>query len=179
MLFNSYQFIFLYLPITLAVFALLGRYSNRLAIFWLALASLVFYGHWNLHDVPVLCASILFNFLLSGLISRAQSAHQSKKLLVFSLVANLGALAYYKYSGFAVTQLAWTGLDTHGFVAPVLPLVRAKVEHSFRVIKRQSGFIKVRYKGVKKNAAQLMTLFALSNLWMVRGQLMQAQRANG
>ena len=50
--------------------------------------------------------------------------------------------------------------------------IRAKVEHPFRVIKRQFGFIKVRYKGLKKNAAQLMTLFALSNLWMVRGQLM-------
>ena len=52
--------------------------------------------------------------------------------------------------------------------------VRAKVEHPFRVIKRQFGFIKVRYKGLKKNAAQLMTLFALSNLWMVRSKLMGA-----
>ena len=49
--------------------------------------------------------------------------------------------------------------------------IRAKVEHPFRVIKRQFGFIKVRYKGLKKNAAQLMTLFALSNLWMVRSKL--------
>ena len=53
--------------------------------------------------------------------------------------------------------------------------VRAKVEHPFRVIKRQFGFVKVRYRGLKKNTAQLMTLFALSNLWMVRGKLMEAQ----
>ena len=53
--------------------------------------------------------------------------------------------------------------------------VRAKVEHPFRVIKRQFGFVKVRYRGLKKNTAQLFTLFALSNLWMVRGKLMQAQ----
>ena len=52
--------------------------------------------------------------------------------------------------------------------------IRAKVEHPFRVIKRQFGFIKVRYKGLKKNAAQLMTLFALSNLWMVRSKLAEA-----
>jgi IS5 family transposase len=52
--------------------------------------------------------------------------------------------------------------------------VRAKVEHPFRVIKRQFGFVKVRYRGLKKNAAQLVTLFALSNLWMARGQLMKA-----
>lgn len=53
--------------------------------------------------------------------------------------------------------------------------IRAKVEHPFRVIKRQFGFVKVRYRGLKKNTAQLVTLFALSNLWMVRRQLMGAQ----
>jgi IS5 family transposase len=53
--------------------------------------------------------------------------------------------------------------------------IRAKVEHPFRVIKRQFGFIKVRYRGLKKNTAQLFTLFALSNLWMVRGKLVGAQ----
>ena len=53
--------------------------------------------------------------------------------------------------------------------------VRAKVEHPFRVIKCQFGFTKVRYKGLAKNTAQLMTLFALSNVWMARRQLMGAQ----
>ena len=53
--------------------------------------------------------------------------------------------------------------------------VRAKVAHPFRVIKRQFGFVKVRYRGLKKNTQQLLTLFALSNLWMVRGKLMQMQ----
>lgn len=50
--------------------------------------------------------------------------------------------------------------------------IRAKVEHPFRVIKRQFGHVKVRYRGLKKNTQQLMTLFALSNLWMVRNKLM-------
>jgi IS5 family transposase len=50
--------------------------------------------------------------------------------------------------------------------------IRAKVEHPFLVIKRQFGFVKVRYRGLKKNTAQLVTLFALSNLWMARGKLM-------
>ena len=53
--------------------------------------------------------------------------------------------------------------------------VRAKVEHPFRVIKCQFGFTKVRYKGLTKNTAQLVTLFALSNLWMARRQLMGAR----
>ena len=51
--------------------------------------------------------------------------------------------------------------------------IRAKVEHPFRVIKRQFGFMQVRYRGLKKNTAQLITLFALSNLWMVRKKLME------
>ena len=51
--------------------------------------------------------------------------------------------------------------------------IRAEVEHPFRVVKRQFGFMKVRYRGLKKNTAQLTTLFALSNLWMVRGKLME------
>ena len=50
--------------------------------------------------------------------------------------------------------------------------VRAKVEHPFRVVKRQFGFVKVRYRGLKKNTAQLFTLFALSNLSMVHSKLM-------
>ena len=53
--------------------------------------------------------------------------------------------------------------------------IRAKVEHPFRVIKRQFGFVKARYRGLKKNTAQIITLFALSNLWMVRSKLMEVQ----
>jgi len=49
--------------------------------------------------------------------------------------------------------------------------VRAKVEHPFRVIKCQFGYVKVRFRGLAKNTAQLMTLFALSNLWMARRHL--------
>ncbi len=49
--------------------------------------------------------------------------------------------------------------------------VRAKVEHPFRVIKRQFGYVKVRFRGLAKNTVQLMTLFALSNLWMARRHL--------
>jgi IS5 family transposase len=50
--------------------------------------------------------------------------------------------------------------------------MRAKVEHPFRVVKRQFGLVKVRFRGLAKNTAHVVTLFALSNLWMVRKQLM-------
>lgn len=53
--------------------------------------------------------------------------------------------------------------------------IRAKVEHPFQVIKRQFEFTKVRYRGLMKNTAQIVTLFALSNLWMARRQFMGAR----
>jgi len=49
---------------------------------------------------------------------------------------------------------------------------RARVEHPFRVLKRQFGYTSVRYRGMAKNAAQVLTLFALSNLWMMRRRLL-------
>jgi len=54
--------------------------------------------------------------------------------------------------------------------------IRAKVEHPFRVVKCQFGFVKVRYRGLAKNTAQRVTLFALSNLWMARKRLMAGAR---
>ena len=53
--------------------------------------------------------------------------------------------------------------------------IRAKVEHPFRVLKRQFGFTKVRYRGLAKNTAQIVTLFALSNLWTARRQLLEVR----
>lgn len=50
--------------------------------------------------------------------------------------------------------------------------IRAKVEHPFRVLKQQFGYAKVRYRALKKNTAQIITLFALGNLWLVRHKLL-------
>lgn len=52
--------------------------------------------------------------------------------------------------------------------------IRARVEHPFRVLKRQFGLVKVRFRGLAKNTAHLYTLFALSNLWMARRRLLSA-----
>ena len=53
-----------------------------------------------------------------------------------------------------------------------IAMVRAKVEHPFRVIKRQFGHVKTRYRGLVKNRARLFTLFALGNLFLVRKRVM-------
>jgi transposase, IS5 family len=54
----------------------------------------------------------------------------------------------------------------------IIAMVRARVEHPFRVLKRQFGYLKARYRGLAKNRAQLFTLFALGNLFLVRRRLL-------
>jgi IS5 family transposase len=74
-----------------------------------------------------------------------------------------------------VMRKASKGSDLHPIDARInrlIAMVRAKVEHPFRVIKRQFGHVKTRYRGLARNRAQLFTLFALGNLFLVRGRLM-------
>ena len=108
MLFNSYPFIFLFLPLTLWGFFLLGRVSPKLAAGWLALASLFFYGWWNPIYVALLVGSVLFNYTLGLAIVRADAAgriRHKKRWVVFAIAANLGVLAYFKYANFFLDNL--------------------------------------------------------------------------
>ncbi len=124
MLFNSYIFIFGFLPITTVVFFYLTRhYSPQIAKIWLTLASLFFYGYWNIAYLPLLVLSILFNYYLGKYIGHAkpQSRH-AKALLWLGIGCNLGLIAYYKYAGFFAASLS--GLLNLNLVIPtiILPL---------------------------------------------------------
>ena len=105
MLFNSYVFLFAYLPITVAGFFILGRRSQLWAAAWLAGASLFFYGWWDYRYLPLLLGSILFNYGCAALLGAGRIRHR-KGLLIAAIAANLGLLAYYKYAGFFVASLA-------------------------------------------------------------------------
>lgn len=108
MLFNSYIFIFLYLPIVLLGFFQLGRINHAWAAGWLALASLFFYGYWNLAYVGLLLGSIVCNYTFGLWIAKAGVAHlaaRQKQLLVVALSANLLLLSYYKYANFFISNL--------------------------------------------------------------------------
>ena len=98
MLFNSLKFIFLFLPITMLGFHLLGRLGRRPVIAWLAFVSVLFYAAWNPIFVLFLLASILVNFLVARLIAAAppDSAPRSR-LLAAGVTLNLLALFYFKY----------------------------------------------------------------------------------
>lgn len=126
MLFNSYEFLFFFLPVTLGVFfALSGYRCLRTAAAWLALVSIFFYGYWSPRYVLLLLASIAVNFAAGHLILRCRGASRmraAKRVLVLALVANLGALGYFKYANFFVESLnAAAGTQWH--LAPiVLPI---------------------------------------------------------
>ena len=98
MLFNSYLFLLLFLPIALAGHYVAGAISLRLAALWLCLTSVVFYGWWNPQFVALLALSIAFNYLVSLLILRLQGRVRLQALATGTGVAiDLAALVHYKY----------------------------------------------------------------------------------
>lgn len=102
MLFNSYSFIFVFLPITLAIFFLAARWRLMpLATAALVLASVFFYAYWDVRNLPVLLSSMLFNFLIARLL---QAGHR-KVLLTAAVAVDLLILGYFKYTGFVINNL--------------------------------------------------------------------------
>ncbi|HET7832180.1 MAG TPA: MBOAT family O-acyltransferase, partial [Gallionella sp.] len=110
MLFNSYVFIFLFLPVVMLGFFQLARISHAFAAGWLALASLLFYGYWNPAYVGLLLASIIGNYAFGlriaklNIRSEEQVGHR-KLLLAIAVLSNLLLLGYYKYANFFATSV--------------------------------------------------------------------------
>jgi D-alanyl-lipoteichoic acid acyltransferase DltB (MBOAT superfamily) len=108
MLFNSYGFLFLYLPIVLLGFFQLGRISHAYAAGWLALSSLFFYGYWNLAYIGLLLGSIACNYAFGLWIAKAGVRHdkgRKKHLLIVAITSNLLLLGYYKYANFFLSNI--------------------------------------------------------------------------
>src|SRR5947207_13747751 len=101
MLFNSYSFIFLFLPVAFFVFFLVGARRHEYGAAWLTFASLFFYGWWNPVYVTLLVCSIVFNYWIGLLIARDDRpawAPGKKALLIFGIATDLLVLGYYKYA---------------------------------------------------------------------------------
>jgi alginate O-acetyltransferase complex protein AlgI len=115
MLFNSYSFIFIFLPIVLAGFFLIGsRGHHRIAIAWLVGASLFFYGWWNPAYLGLILGSILFNYAIGVALGGQQQLGTGRWLLAFGVAGNLGLLGYFKYANFFVDNIdLFTGADFH------------------------------------------------------------------
>ena len=123
MLFNSYEFLFLFFPAVFVLFFLAARLSHKLAAGVLTLASLFFYGWWSPYAVPLLLGSIGVNYLFGIRLSRAP---RRKAWLWAALAFNLGLLGFFKYANFFVdnVNLALAAAQAGRLAAPdiVLPI---------------------------------------------------------
>ncbi|MBP7652151.1 MBOAT family protein [Candidatus Dependentiae bacterium] len=100
MLFNSFEFIFIFLPVVLTAYYLISNHRSRL---WLLLiSSYFFYGWWNYKFLSLLLLSTSLDYYLGLLIYNTQSEQKRKKLLILSVITNLGILGFFKYFNFFV-----------------------------------------------------------------------------
>ena len=126
MLFNSYQFILGFLPVTVAGFFIFGRISRISALRWLVFASLIFYAWWRLLNVVIIAPSILINFFLARRLQRLSADERnrraSKMTLIAGIVFNVAFLGYFKYTNF-LTGAVNDSLGTHFALSHIiLPL---------------------------------------------------------
>lgn len=123
MLFNSFEFLFVFLPIVFVVyFFILRGKLKKLANLWLAVSSLYFYAFYKVEYLPIILSSILFNYLMGYLIQKGYSNKTKKVILIFSVVGNLSLLCYYKYFNFLIetfNSLNLTHFDTMKILLPL------------------------------------------------------------
>jgi D-alanyl-lipoteichoic acid acyltransferase DltB (MBOAT superfamily) len=123
MLFNSYAFLLLFLPVTLIGYFVIGKTLGRGAVFgWLVAASLFFYGWWNWFNLSLLLASLVFNYIAGTWLSKLDKRPPAKIVLGLALAFNIGFLGYFKYADFFISNVnALTGA-TWALTHVVLPL---------------------------------------------------------
>ena len=98
MLFNSYGFIFGFLPLSLVGFYSLGQFGRKPAASWLVFSSFVFYGLWKPRYIFLLALSICFNYLISLMIHANRQHHSLQRTyLILGIFVDIGVLIYYKY----------------------------------------------------------------------------------
>jgi D-alanyl-lipoteichoic acid acyltransferase DltB (MBOAT superfamily) len=129
MLFNSYEFIFFFLPITFGIYFWLNKKRLTSASkAWIVFASLFFYSWWNVIYLPLILGSILFNFTIGSSITHINNAHRSKKrfsagtVLTFGVIANVFLLIYFKYMDFFIINanvIAGAHMDLMHIVLPL------------------------------------------------------------
>src|SRR4051794_1962371 len=119
MLFNSYPFIFVFLPIVLAGYFWLGRLRRVAPVLWLAMASLVFYAVGNWQFVPLLVGSIAFNYFIGWLLVVKQLRSPTRFVaLTIGVAVDLFVLGIFKYAGFFAANL--NAVFATGFVVNIL-----------------------------------------------------------
>ncbi len=124
MLFNSYVFLFLFLPITFIVFFGLTQFRLiKAAKVWLTAASFFFYGYWNIYYLPLLIISIVFNFFMGREISlQPLKSKKATNILILGTIINLIFISYYKYANFFLDSVNFVTQTNFNLGEIVLPL---------------------------------------------------------
>lgn len=124
MLFNSFEFIFIFLPITFVVYFLLNK--AKLIMFataWLVIASLIFYSYWKIDYLPLILISMVVNYVTGVTLSSDSKLKINKKLVfLFGIIFNVGLLGYYKYFDFLIYNINKVFHAGLGYSHLVLPL---------------------------------------------------------
>lgn len=120
MLFNSLEFIFIFLPIVLALYWAARGVNVAGGTFVLLAASLAFYAWWNVWNLPILIASMAFNFAAGICVLRA--GRNRRSIMIAAVAINLLALAYYKYTGFIIENFDFLTGSYVTVTAPELPI---------------------------------------------------------
>lgn len=132
MLFNDPVYIFLFLPLAVAVYFLLNRFQLYIiSRIWLVAASFFFYGYWNPKYIPLLVVSIITNFIIGRILSARKKddvtdvapAKKRKALLIVGIAFNASLLAYYKYADFFIDNVNMVTGSSFNMLNLVLPLV--------------------------------------------------------
>src|SRR5262245_44800045 len=123
MLFNSSEFLFLFLPIVLGVYWGLAIRSRQRRLLWLTVASYYFYAFWDYRFLVLIIASTAIDYFAGPYIYENDRPWKRRAWLCVSLASNLGGLAFFKYYNFAADQLnTLGGLTGYGRLIPVLNL---------------------------------------------------------
>lgn len=122
MLFNSWNFIVHFLPVTIAGFYLLPSRWLTPRKLWLLLASLYFYAYWKIDYLPLLLGSILFNYAIAEGMIRSHASVMARRLLTAGIAGNLLLLSYFKYTNFAVHVFSAVIQKDLGHFNIILPL---------------------------------------------------------
>jgi alginate O-acetyltransferase complex protein AlgI len=123
MLFNSYAFLFCFLPVALIGYQIAGHFHRRAVVAWLGFMSLVFYGCWHPALVFLLISSIAVNYLAAVLISREpQNSARSRLWMWSAICVDLGALCYFKYLFPSLNFLSSAAHSSVHWAGVILPL---------------------------------------------------------
>ena len=106
MLFNSYEFIFLFLPFTFFIYFYLNKKRlTELAKGFLVLSSLFFYSWWNITYLPLILGSMILNYCLGLELNKDNPKISKKIILPLGITGNLALLGYFKYSDFLISNI--------------------------------------------------------------------------